>query len=186
MFSVIASSFAIMFWSGLDNGLQASETRENTMELQTVKHVDVNKYMGVWYEIASIPQWFQKDCVGGTTATYTLRDDGDVDVLNQCRTSEGEMKKAKGKAWLIDKESNAKLKVSFLPFGLKFFGGDYWIIDLGEDYEYAVVGHPSREYGWVLSRTPELTEEALKGIMQRLEGKGYDVSLFKMTEHKKH
>ncbi len=151
-------------------------------EPSVVDSVDVERYMGKWYEIASIPVWFQKDCAGGTTATYSLRPDGDVKVLNQCYTAQGKLKEAEGRAWVVDKATMAKLKVSFLPFGLKLFGGDYWIIDLGEDYEYAVVGHPSRGYGWVLSRTPELGQDVLEGIKERLKAQGYDFSDFKMTD----
>ena len=76
--------------------------------------------------------------------------------------------------------------MSFLPFGLKLAGGDYWIIDLGPNYEYAVVGHPTRKYGWILSRTKELPEDTLKGIISRLEAQGYDFSKFTMTNQKEY
>ena len=153
-------------------------------ELQTVKKVDARKYMGRWHEIASIPAWFQKDCAYGTTADYTLRPDGDVEVRNQCYTAAGEVKAAKARAWVVDPKTNARLKVSFLPFGLKFFGGDYWIIDLGPDYEYAVVGEPSRQYGWILARATELSQETLDGIKQRLQAQGYDPAAFVITKQK--
>ena len=154
--------------------------------LKTVAQVDVKRYLGKWYEIASIPASFQKACVGGTTATYTLRPDNTVEVLNQCYDREGRLKSAKGRAWVIDPATNAKLKVSFIPFlRLSFLAGDYWIIDLGPDYEYAVVGHPSREYGWILSRTPELPPATLEGINQRLKAQGYDPADFKMTDQKR-
>ena len=154
-------------------------------EVKVVPRVDVARYMGKWFEIASIPASFQKACVGGTTADYTLRPDGMVGVLNQCYEASGRLRKAKGQAWVVDEQSNAKLKVSFIPWvRLDFLSGDYWIIDLGPDYEYAVVGHPSRTYGWILSRTPELLPEVLEGIMQRLEAQGYDRSRFKMTNQK--
>lgn len=157
-----------------------------TSELKTVSKVDLGRYLGKWHEIAAIPQSFQKQCAFGTTATYSLRDDGDVAVQNQCYTSEGKLSKATGRAWVIDKATNAKLKVSFVPF-LKwdFLSGDYWVIDLGPDYEYAVVGHPSRAYGWILSRTPELPRDTLDGIIKRLEAQGYDFSKFKMTDQKR-
>jgi apolipoprotein D and lipocalin family protein len=128
--------------------------------------------------------WFQKDCAGGTTANYELLNDGTVSVVNSCYTSNGKIKTARGIAWVVDPQTNAKLKVSFLPFGLKIFGGDYWIIDLGTNYEYAVVGHPSRQYGWILSRTKTLPEEVLKEIISRLESQGYDFSKFTMTDQK--
>jgi apolipoprotein D and lipocalin family protein len=146
--------------------------------LQVVPRVDLDRYLGTWYEIATIPQRFQKDCVG-VTATYTLRDDGKIEVLNKCRkkTLDGELKTAKGKAWVVDKETNAKLKVQFFwPFR-----GDYWIIELDPDYQYAVVGHPERKYLWILSRTPQMDEDLYQDLMQRIADKGYDLSLIKRT-----
>ena len=156
---------------------------QNLSEVKVVHKVELGRYLGKWYEIAAIPQSFQKQCAFGTTATYSLRPDGDVAVLNQCYTSEGRLSKATGRAWVNDKSTNAKLKVSFIPF-LKwnFLAGDYWVIDLGPDYEYAVVGHPSRTYGWILSRTPELPKDTLEGVIKRLEAQGYDFSKFKMTD----
>ncbi len=149
---------------------------------EVVKKVDVERYMGTWYEIASIPAVFQRQCAGGTTASYSLKPDGTVQVVNACYTKKGKLSSAKGVAWVVDPETNAKLKVSFLPFGIKAAGGDYWVIDLGEDYEYAVVGHPKREYGWVLSRTPTLKKATLEKIEARLAERGYDFSEFKFTD----
>ncbi len=146
--------------------------------LNTVKYVEINRYLGKWYEIASFYQRFQKDCVA-STATYTLREDGDIDVLNECRlkTFDGKLKQAKGKAQVEDKVTNAKLRVSFFwPFW-----GKYWIIDLGKDYEYAVVGHPTREYLWILSRTPKMDETVLNGILERLKAQHYDLSKLNRT-----
>ncbi len=138
--------------------------------LQTVERVDLKRYAGTWYEIATIPMSFQKGCTG-VTATYTLRSDGDVDVVNTCRKErvDGELKTAKGKAWSVD-PSNAKLEVRFFwPFH-----GSYWVIDLDPDYGWAVVGHPSREYLWILSRTPTMDPAVYDGILGRLRAQGYD------------
>jgi len=146
--------------------------------LETVSHVDLDRYLGKWYEIASFPQWFQKGCVA-STATYSLRKDGDIDVLNQCRkdTLEGKFKSAKGKAWVVDRQSNARLKVRFFwPFS-----GDYWIIDLGDGYQYAVVGHPNRNYLWILSRAPQMDPAVYDGILERLKKQHYDVSRLRKT-----
>ena len=155
-------------------------------DLKVVSKVDLSRYLGKWYEIATIPQSFQKQCVGGTSATYTLRKDGDVDVLNACTKKDGTISSAHGRAWVADKATNAKLKVSFIPFlKLNFLAGDYWVIDLGANYEYAVVGHPNRSYGWILSRTPTLPKETLDGIFARLKASGYDTSQFKMTDQSK-
>jgi apolipoprotein D and lipocalin family protein len=149
-----------------------------TPPLQTVDRVELNRYLGKWYEIASFPQWFQKNCVA-SRATYTLRKDGKVDVLNQCqdKTPEGKLREAKGKAWIVDKQSNAKLKVRFFwPFS-----GDYWIIDLDADYQYAVVGHPKRNYLWILSRSPQMDSAVYDQIIERLKKQHYDVSRLKKT-----
>ncbi len=138
---------------------------------QVVEKVDLQRYLGVWYEIARYPNRFERDCVAAT-ATYSLRDDGRIDVLNQCRlkTLDGKPKAARGKAWIVDPATNAKLKVSFFwPFS-----GDYWIIDLDENYRYAVVGHPERKYLWILSRTPQMDEETYTNILERLRTQGYD------------
>ena len=173
-------SLAIILIVGLAVQKAHSKSKE-TEKLAAVDRVDVERYMGKWYEIATIPMWFQRKCASGTTANYTLNPDGTIEVINQCVTNKGKVIKAKGRAWSADKKTNAKLKVSFVPCGLKLFTGDYWIIDLDPDYQYAVVGHPSRNYGWILSRKPEMDPETLKAVAARLEAKGYDFKRFKMT-----
>ena len=146
---------------------------ESSSVVETVSHVDLKRYMGVWYEIARYPNSFQKGCVG-SKATYTLLDDGKVSVLNECydKSFTGKLRSAKGKAWVIDKKTNAKLKVSFFWF----FAGDYWIIDLDDHYSYAVVGHPLRKYLWILSRSKEMDEDVYEAIVSRLRDKQYEVS----------
>jgi apolipoprotein D and lipocalin family protein len=143
----------------------------------TVPRVDLERYVGKWYEIARYDNRFQKECVA-STAEYAIRPDGKIEVINRCRkkTVDGKLKESRGKAWVVDKSSNARLKVQFFwPFS-----GDYWIIDLDEEnYSYAVVGHPSRKYLWVLARTPRLDEEVYAGILQRLEDQQYDTSRLK-------
>mgnify|MGYP000872173260 FL=1 len=120
----------------------------SAQEMQTLKSVDLTKYVGLWYEIAKIPNRFQKQCVKGTTAQYKLLKDGNIEVINSCLTEEGEKDVADGLARIVDKKTNSKLEVSFVSiFGIRLFWGDYWILGLGDDYEYAVVGTPSRKYG---------------------------------------
>lgn len=151
----------------------ATFKRNDLPPLEVVQQVDLQRYMGTWYEVARYPNRFQRECIA-STASYTLRDDGKIDVLNQCEKifSDGKIKKASGKAWVVEKETNAKLKVSFFwPFK-----GDYWIIDLDSEYTYAVVGHPKRKYLWILSRKPVLEPENYQKILQRLEKQGYDTS----------
>jgi len=139
--------------------------------LQTVSSVDLERYIGKWYEIAAIPQRFQEGCAA-TTAEYSFRNDGDVEVINSCRLEDGSIKTARGHAWTVD-DTNAKLKVRFFwPFA-----GDYWIIELAEDYSYAVVGHPDRSYLWILARTSEISSTLLDSLMETIETKhGYDIS----------
>jgi len=156
----------------------AAHSMASTAELKTVDSVDLERYLGTWYEIAAFPAWFQKNCTG-VTAEYSLRDDGLISVINSCRrkTLEGKLKKSTGKAKIIDTSSNSKLKVSF--FGP--FWGPYWIIDLDENYQWAVVGVPNRKYLWILSRTPQMDEEIYDGILDRLVDQGYDPSRLNKT-----
>ncbi|MFH2139526.1 MAG: lipocalin family protein [Pseudomonadota bacterium] len=143
--------------------------------LQTVAEVDLQRYLGKWYEIASIPQFFQKQCVGDVTAEYKM--DGDhIAVTNSCRTAKGERSVAHGQARVMDPLSRSKLQVTFVKlFGwLYMLGGDYWIIDLAPDYHYAVIGHPKLTYAWILAATPSLPAQELAGIAARLKANGYD------------
>ena len=138
--------------------------------LQTVDRVDLARYLGRWHEIARYPNSFQKGCLG-SSALYSLRTDGDIQVVNSCRDEKsGELRQARGRAWVVDPPGNARLKVTFFwPFR-----GDYWIIDLGRDYEYALVGTPDRKYLWLLSRTERMSDELFDTIMQRAEKQGFD------------
>lgn len=158
------------------------ENKSDSVEVKTVLSVDLNKYAGLWYEIAKIPNSYQRNCVSGITATYKLRDDGDIDVINHCIEEDGEIDEAEGLAQITDTVSNAKLKVSFVSIlGFHFFWGDYWIIGLSVNYDFAVVGHPTRRYGWILSRTPKLSEEKLGAAFQILKDNGYNPKDFTMT-----
>ena len=143
--------------------------------LVTVGTVDLQRYAGQWFEAAKYPNRFQRQCIADTTATYRLLDNGRVGVVNRCRTVEG-MDEASGIARLVDGRTD-RLQVSFLPAALRWlpFGwGDYWIIELAPDYRYAVIGEPSREYLWVLSRTRTLSPEDRRAIDARLPAHGYD------------
>jgi apolipoprotein D and lipocalin family protein len=147
--------------------------------LQTVPSVDLDRYLGTWYEIAAYPQRFQRDCVA-SRATYSRLEDGRIRVLNECRdkTLDGEIRRASGVAWVAEGgASNAKLTVRFFwPFR-----GDYWIIELDPDYQYAVVGHPSREYLWILARTPRMEETLYQDLLRRIAGHGYDLGRIRRT-----
>ena len=135
--------------------------------LKTVKKVDLQKYAGTWYEIARYEHYFEKGC-RDVSATYTLKEDGDIKVINRCTKEEADKNEVVGVAYATD-ESNSKLKVSFF----RPFYGDYWIIMLDDEYRYAVIGDPSREYLWILSRTPTLDEDIKNTILKRLPEMGY-------------
>ena len=154
-------------------------------ELKTVSSVDLKKYVGLWYEIAKIPNSFQKKCARNTTAVYSLREDGRIDVVNRCLESDGTIDEAKGIARVVDTTTHAKLEVSFVRIlGLQLFWGDYWIIGLDSAYKFAIVGSPSRRYGWILSRTPALSPEDSAKANLLLKEQGYDPGDFVPTEQK--
>jgi apolipoprotein D and lipocalin family protein len=158
--------------------LPASQAWAANKPLEVVPTVDLQRYLGTWYEIATIPHFFQKDCVG-VTAVYSLRPDGDIDVVNTCRkkTLDGIVKTARGKAWVVDKATRAKLKVRFFwPFS-----GDYWIIELDADYQWAVVGAPDRNYLWILCRSARMDDVLYQELLNRAEAKGFDTSRLKRT-----
>ena len=139
--------------------------------LDVVERVELDRYAGRWYEIARYPNSFERGCVG-VTADYTPQDDGRIEVVNTCFESslDGPSRDIRGSARVVDDTTNAKLKVSFFwPFE-----GDYWIIDLDEDYNYAVVGEPSRGFLWILSRTPQMDGQTYADIIESLPSFGYD------------
>jgi apolipoprotein D and lipocalin family protein len=155
---------------------------DDTAAVRTVPSVDLDRYVGRWYEIAKIPNRFQKQCVRGTTAEYSLREDGRIDVINACFEEDGDRDEASGVAKVVDKQTNAKLEVSFVSIlGWRPFWGDYWIIGLDDDYRWAVVGTPDRKYGWVLARTPELDDATMEEIFAIVEGNGYQREDFEMS-----
>jgi apolipoprotein D and lipocalin family protein len=146
-------------------------------KLEVVQYVDLQKYLGKWYEIARLPAKFQEGC-SETTATYTLLEDGNVSVLNECLRN-GKVKKAKGKAKVTDKKTNAKLKVTFFwPFY-----GNYWIIKLGDNYDYSVVGTPDRKYLWILSRTPQMDNKLLSELIEFVKSKGFNPENLIIANH---
>ncbi len=147
-----------------------------TAEVVTVPSVDLNKYIGKWYEVASIPQSFQKKCVANTTAVYSFAEKGRIKVDNTCETASGERDGSEGRAQVEDKATNSKLKVTFVKlFDWVFaFGGNYWIIDLADDYSYALIGDPTAKYAWILSRTPNVTDEFFIRAEKKFKSQGYN------------
>jgi len=174
--------YLILFITG-----QSIFGQDNNMNTQpsTVNNVDLKRYTGTWYEIAKIPNRFQKQCARNTTAAYSLNDDGTIKVINQCVKDDGTIDKAVGKARVVDTTTNAKLEVSFVSiFGFHLFWGDYWIIGLDDDYQYAVVGSPTRKYGWILCREKQMSEDMYNEVKQILLSQGYDPGEFEKTLHK--
>ncbi|MGE5481198.1 MAG: lipocalin family protein [Chloroflexota bacterium] len=147
--------------------------RKRTPPPKTAPYVDIERYLGKWYELARTPNWFQRNCIC-STAEYSLREDGRIGVLNSCRKGSptGKIKQVKGWAEVADEETNSKLKVKLkMPFK-----ADYWILDVAEDYSWAIVGDPCRKRLWILSRVKDLEEEKLDGLIETAALKGYDVS----------
>jgi apolipoprotein D and lipocalin family protein len=147
--------------------------------LRIVSSLDLNRYLGKWHEVARLPNRFQKQCVSDVVAEYGLRTDGRIDVLNTCRTGDGTTDEARGIARKAgDGSNNAVLQVRFAPAILSFLPmvwGDYWIIGLGPDYSWAVVGTPNRQFLWILSRTPTLSDAAYEQAIEVARGNGFDV-----------
>jgi len=153
-------------------------TSESPIPNLPLERVDIGRYMGVWHEIAHLPSIFQRKCKRDVTATYTLQADGRVRVHNQCRKADGEMASAVGEARTVDWRDGA-LKVRFAPKFLSFLPmvwGDYWILDIDRNYQWALVGGPDCRYLWILSRTPEMASATFENLKERARHRGYDVS----------
>jgi apolipoprotein D and lipocalin family protein len=155
-----------------------SATHTSLPPVEVVSHVELSRYTGTWYEIARYPNRFQKDCTD-TSAAYKLGSNGSFTVLNSC-VKDGTLDTAKGKAQVVDPTTNAKLKASFF-----WPSDDYWIIDLGADYDYAVVSGPDRKYLWILSRSPHMDDALYGQILQRLKKQGFDIYSLEKTRHAK-
>ena len=142
------------------------------------KSVNLNQYLGRWYEIARYEQSFQKGCEG-VTADYELRADGDIHVVNRCRRSGGKTSEARGRAKIVDHATNAKLRVSF--FGP--FYGDYWVIEHADEYSWSIVGEPSGRYLWLLAREATPPAAEVDKLIERAKSLGYDTSMLLLTRH---
>lgn len=175
MTRVSTASVVVLFVSAFSSASESSERA-----LTVVPSVDLGRYVGTWYEVARLPNPFQKDCAGTVTATYTLLDNGEIEVVNRCISADGSIREATGRARKSDADGpDAKLEVRFAPAFLSFLPfvwGSYWIIDLAPDYSYAVVGEPDREYLWILSRHTELPDSTMQGILSRTRDQGYDLN----------
>lgn len=167
--------------SGDDSDTRASAQEAADSTVKTVASVDLQRYAGMWYEIANYPMTFQRQCVGDTVAHYMPREDGRIEVLNRCATKGGDIDEADGVATAVPGSGNAKLEVSFFwPFK-----GDYWVIGLDPDYRWSVVGTPTRKYLWILSRTPSLPQAELDRALDAARAQGYDLQPLQYTPQSK-
>lgn len=162
--------------------------------LQALPSLEVAPYMGTWYQVAWIPNRFQKQCVSDTAATYRDRGDGSVEVLNRCKLANGKLDDVLGVARPpvgvsrieAGKLMPARLEVSFLPAWLRWTGigwGAYWVVDFAPDGRYAIISEATREYLWVLARQPALTPADDVAIKAKLQALGFDLARVQAHPH---
>ena len=160
-------------------------TQAETVPPQAVDQVDIQKYAGKWYEIAHVPMYFHRKCIANITAQYSVNADQTIGVLNSCRTANGEIISSEGVAY-PQNQGNSKLKVSFLPPGLRwipFTRGHYWVLRVDPEYKVALVGGPSTKYLWILSREPQLDEAIYKSYLETAKYYGYDITKLIKLSH---
>ncbi len=145
--------------------------------LPTAARVDLPRYQGTWYEIARLPMWFQRDCLR-SQATYGILDTGEVSVLNECDTASGGTESIRGKARVVDAETNARLEVRFDSWFFFFIPsqpqGNYWILYLDDAYRTVIVGTPDRRNLWIMARTPAIDEARYTELVAVARGLGFE------------
>jgi len=147
-------------------------------DLSTVESVDLSRYAGRWYEIARLPNFFEKADMTNIMADYELLPSGLISVRNACLRGNGRATGVSGVARAVD-DANTKLEVTFAPSFLRalpFIWGNYWILDIDQDYQWSLVGEPTRKYLWILSRQPEISEDLYRTLCNTAQEKGYDVT----------
>ena len=147
--------------------------------LSTVEKVELDRYLGTWYEVARKPLYFQNKCDRDVTATYTLNENGNIVVDNRCIKKDGEQTQSGGEAFVQNPPQYTKLKVSFLPDFIRWIPvgrGDYWVLKLDENYQTVLVGEPKRKYMWILSRDPQLDKNVVNEYLKYAQSVGYDLS----------
>ncbi|HZL12256.1 MAG TPA: lipocalin family protein [Prolixibacteraceae bacterium] len=162
--------------------VSCTNTKSQMIDQTTVKELNLNRYLGTWYEIARFPHSFEKNLVG-VTATYSLRDDGKIEVLNQGykNTLDGERSKAVGKAKIPNKQEPGKLKVSFFWI----FYADYNVLELDENYQYVMIGSSSDKYFWILCRTPQMAPEVYEMLLEKARKRGYNLAKLEKVQQPK-
>lgn len=167
-------------------GLVAGKTKK---PLVTAPLVDLERYSGTWFEIARLPEKWEKDCASDVTVTYQGTIDGGLRVLHRCRRRDGSLKRTIGRAEVVDLETNAKLRISYAPQlldALPFVWSDYCIVDVAADYSTAVVGTPDRSQLWLLARSTSVSEETRSAFIAKALGQGFDTSQLIYTRHEQH
>lgn len=160
-------------------GLGALVNTHAKAPLQTVDHVELDRYLGVWYEIARKPMYFQNKCDYDVTATYTINENGNVHIVNRCFDKQANKHEAIAEGFVSNAPFNSQLEVSFLPEAVRWIPiarGDYWILKMDEDYQTVLVGEPRRRYLWILSRQPQLDQAVVKHYLDHAKLQGYDIS----------
>jgi apolipoprotein D and lipocalin family protein len=173
-FVVVSASLLLASRATLEKGPVG-----NVSVPQPAKSIELERYLGRWYEIARYEAGFQKVCEA-VTADYSQTEPGQIKVINSCRQDSinGKARDAVGKAKIVEGSNNAKLRVSFFDP----FYGDYWVLDRAEDYSWAVVGEPSGRYLWLLHRKANLKENERTALAMRAKALGYDVALLRWTK----
>lgn len=146
--------------------------------LHTVEKVELDKYLGVWYEVARKPMYFQNKCDRDVSATYTLNENGNIGVDNRCYSKDGQLNESVGEAFIQNAPFNTKLKVSFLPESVRWLPvgrGDYWVLKIDDAYQTVLVGEPRRRYLWVLSRSAQPDQAVVKEYLDYAQSIGYDI-----------
>ncbi len=164
--------------------LLSTAVAKTAPSLRPVARLDLDRYQGVWYEIAKFPNRFQAMCVSGTTATYTIQATGSVSVVNRCRKKDGSYAEAQGAARLQGEPGSARLQVRFAPAWLSWLSAvwaPYWVFDLDRDYTLAAVGEPNLKYLWILARTPTVDAARYQALVERIRAAGYDVAHLETT-----
>ncbi len=179
----------LLLVSSMGSWTVLADDEKDKNPVTTVPELNVEQYLGKWYQIATIPAWFQRNCVKNTTAEYSKSEDGLIKVENRCEKEDGEVSVAEGAARLNPKfDSASKLQVSFVKFlghWIWAFGGNYWVMDLGtngNNYEYSIVGDPTRKYLWILARKPQLSIEELRSIRDKIKAQSYNLDKIIVTQ----
>lgn len=174
--------FAIALFLAAVIGPETGLAIEELSTVTAVANLDPQRYAGAWYEIARLPNFFQRQCARSAVATYTPLPDGQIGIGNRCSGTDGRMSETQGIARIPNTAQPARWEISFVGgFGVRLFWRDYWIIGLTNDYRYAIVGTPSRRFAWILSRTPQLGADDLQAALELLRRQGYDPKAFVLT-----